>query len=77
MKYVRDQPALEQFGKRFRQLRLASGLTQEELADQSGLQLSQISRIERGIINTSLSTIFVLARTLNVDVRELFDFSTV
>ena len=75
MKYIRDQEGLNQFGTRLRQVRLQKGLTQEELAAQSGLEFSQIGRIERGVINTSLSTVFVLAKTLQVDVQELFDFS--
>lgn len=76
MKYVRDQEKLNRFGARLRHLRLAQGLTQEALAAEAGLEFSQIGRIERGIINTSLSTVFVLADTLHVDVRELFDFAS-
>jgi transcriptional regulator with XRE-family HTH domain len=39
------------------------------------MEFSQIGRIERGVINTSLSTVFVLAKTLQVDIRTLFDFT--
>jgi transcriptional regulator with XRE-family HTH domain len=63
------------FGKRLRQIRLEKGFSQEDLAYSSGLTLSQIGRIERGVINTSLSTIFVIARTLNVELPYLFDIS--
>lgn len=73
MKYVRDQEGLNQFGARLRHLRVAQGLTQEALAAAAGLEFSQIGRIERGVINTSLSTVFVLARTLQVEVREFFE----
>lgn len=76
MKYVRDQQALNCFGARVRQLRLAKGWTQEAFAAAAGLEFSQIGRIERGVINTSISTAFVLATTLQVEVRELFDFSS-
>ncbi|RSK38441.1 helix-turn-helix domain-containing protein [Hymenobacter perfusus] len=76
MKYLRDQERLYQFGLRLRQVRKAKGYTQESLAAAAELEFSQIGRIERGVINTSLSTVFVLARTLQIDVRELFDFST-
>ncbi|HEX8349901.1 MAG TPA: helix-turn-helix transcriptional regulator [Hymenobacter sp.] len=75
MKYVRDQEGLNRFGARLRQLRLAQGLTQEALAAEAGLEFSQIGRIERGIINTSLSTVFILAKTLHLDVRDFFEFS--
>ena len=75
MKYLRDQERLHQFGRRLRHVRKAKGFTQESLAAAAELEFSQIGRIERGVINTSLSTVFVLARTLQIDVRDLFDFS--
>jgi transcriptional regulator with XRE-family HTH domain len=77
VKYLRDQHGLQQFGLRLRHLRTAKGFTQESLAAAAEIEFSQIGRIERGIINTSLSTVFVLARTLQIDVRELFDFSSI
>ena len=46
----------------------------EQLAFQADVELSQISRIERGIINTSLSQIFQIARALDIHPKELFDF---
>lgn len=75
MKYIRDQEGLNRFGVRLRQVRMENGLTQEELAARSGMELSQIGRIERGVINTSLSSVLVLAKALQVDVRILFDFT--
>lgn len=75
MKYLRDQENLHRFGLRLRQVRKAKGFTQESLAAAAELEFSQIGRIERGVISTRLSTVFVLARTLQIDVRELFDFS--
>lgn len=74
MKYRRDQQGIDQFGARLRELRLEKGWTQEELAARSGIEFSQVGRIERGVINTSLSTVFILAKTLEIDVRDLFDF---
>lgn len=77
MKYSRDQQGIDQFGARLRQLRLEKGWTQEELAARSGIEFSQVGRIERGVINTSLSTVFILAKTLEMDVRSLFDFNSI
>lgn len=76
VKYLRDEDGIKQFGKRLREVRIEQGFTQEDLAYSSELALSQIGRIERGVINTSLSTVFVIARTLNVDIKHLFDFTT-
>ena len=49
-------------------------MTQEDLAYKSGLALSQIARIETARTNPTLSTIFSIARALEVDLKELFDF---
>jgi len=55
-------------------MRKTRGMSQEELALRADLELSQISRIERGVINTSLSQVFVIAEALEVDVMEMFRF---
>jgi len=55
-------------------LRLKEGLTQQQLAFEAGLELSQISRIERGLINTSVSQLFIIAKTLDLTPKDLFDF---
>jgi len=46
----------------------------EKLAHQSNMEYSQISRIEKGQINTSISTVKLLADALEVDAKVLFDF---
>lgn len=63
---------VKKFGKRLRQLRLERGLTQEKLADKSGLDMSYIGRIERGEQNSSLGVIGALAKGLGVPAEELF-----
>lgn len=65
---------LIQFGNTLREIRLAKGFTQEKLANELGVEISQISRIERGIINTSVFTLYQLSKILNIDPSELFHF---
>ena len=65
------------FGGNLRKLRLAKGLTQEQLANELGIEISQISRIERGVINTSVTTLYAIAKTLKIDVSQLFVFETI
>lgn len=60
------------FGQRVKQLRIASGLSQEAFADRCGFARSYMSRIERGESNASLDAIETLARALEVDVAVLF-----
>ena len=60
------------FGQRVRDLRLASGLTQEELAERCGLFRTYLSRIETGQANPTLTMIHTLAASLGVPVVALF-----
>jgi transcriptional regulator with XRE-family HTH domain len=62
------------FGKRVRFLRRTRDLTQEALADNTGLSAEYISRIERGLTSPSFESIVILARALEVDPQSLFDF---
>lgn len=65
------------FGKNLRLTRLEKGFTQEQLANELGIEISQISRIERGVINTSITTLYSISKVLNVNVSELFVFGTI
>jgi transcriptional regulator with XRE-family HTH domain len=60
------------FGKRVRELRLAKGLTQEELAERAGLHPTYIGGIERGERNLGLDNLLKLARALNEHPAALF-----
>ena len=69
-----DEEGLKLLAKHLKKVRMAKGFSQEELAYESGMTLSQIARIETVKINPTVSTIFKLARTLQVPVSDLFDF---
>jgi len=56
---------------KLREIRKRRRLTQMELARRAGLDQSQISKIERGLINPSLRTVVHLARILDVTLDEL------
>ncbi|MHC8413737.1 helix-turn-helix domain-containing protein [Pseudomonas sp. Hz4] len=66
-------PSLRQrFGNRIRELRLATGMTQEAFADRCGFARTYMSRIETGGANPSLDAIQTLAVALKTDLEELF-----
>ncbi|MBP0629948.1 helix-turn-helix transcriptional regulator [Cupriavidus sp. AcVe19-6a] len=60
------------FGKRIRELRQATGLSQEAFADHVGFARTYMSRIETGAANPSLDAIETLATALRISVAELF-----
>ena len=55
-----------------RKLRIAAGFTQESLAEQAGIDVSYVQRLERGVpANVTIAIIGALARALGVDVAKL------
>lgn len=66
----------EKFGKRIRQLRKEKGMSQEKLAEKSGLHNTYIGQIERGEKNASLESIQKLSEGLGVSVAEIFETFT-
>lgn len=61
-------------GEKVKKLRKQKGLTQLQLSIDSGVPLSQINAIEGGRINTTVLTLVKISSTLNVNLKELFDF---
>ena len=59
------------FGAALRQLRLAAGLTQEQLGLESGVQRNFISLIETGQNQPTINTIVKLARALGMKASQL------
>lgn len=62
------------FGEHLSDLRKQRGISQENLALQSGLARSYVSGVERGKRNISLMNICVLAHTLDVEPSEMLNF---
>ena len=62
------------FGKRLKELRLARGLSQEELAFRVGIHRTYLGGIERGERNPSLRNLAAIAKGLGVSLSELFSF---
>jgi transcriptional regulator with XRE-family HTH domain len=64
---------LRQFGNAIRYYRLNADMSQEELAEASGLHRTYVGAVERGERNISLRNVKRLAVSLRVDVRDLFE----
>jgi transcriptional regulator with XRE-family HTH domain len=65
--------ALAEFGARVRARRNELGLSQEALADQSGLHWTFVGQVERGRRNLSLHNLLKLADALETDPGKLVE----
>jgi transcriptional regulator with XRE-family HTH domain len=72
--YNYNQEYCKAFGVHFRKLRENKGIGMRKFALQADMEYSQLSKIERGVTNPTLSTIIMLAEALGVSHDELFDF---
>lgn len=59
-------------GFRVRELRLEKQLTIEKLALDTGIEYTQLSRIELGRINTSIYQIYRISKTLDIPIQQIF-----
>lgn len=70
---IRNDEFLIAIGEKIRTIRLAKGMSQTELAlaCKNDLDYSQISRMERGVVNFSISYLKIVADALDVDPQDL------
>jgi len=71
VKYNRDSKYLKLLGKRIKSIREDQEISQAQLAFESGVRINQIGRIERGEINTGISTLLAISEALDIQITEL------
>ena len=64
----------KKFGKRLQEIRKMRGLTQDKLSELVNIDVTNISRIENGTQFPRKENIEELAKILNVEIKELFNF---
>lgn len=64
---------LRRFGQRVRDLRRSRGLSQENFAEQCGLDRTYIGGVERGERNISLKNIEQITAALDMSISRLFE----
>lgn len=62
-------------GEAIRRLRLEANLSQEQLAERAGTDLTQVGGIERGVRNPSYTTLLRLADALETSVGKIATFA--
>jgi transcriptional regulator with XRE-family HTH domain len=58
-------------GAKIRKTRITKGLSIQNLAYEIGIEYTQLSRIERGKINTSIFQLFLISRALEVNFSDI------
>lgn len=71
---MKNEIYIKALGKRIQKLRKDAGISQEELSNISEVSLAQITRIERGTINSTVSTIFAISKGLGMKASKVYDF---
>ena len=73
MPQLRDTSAINLLAINVRKYRIAKNISQEALANLAGIEYSQVSRIERRLLNTSISVVFALAKALEIEPGKLLE----
>jgi XRE family transcriptional regulator, regulator of sulfur utilization len=66
-------PHRRKFGEKLRYYRKKAHLTQEQLAEKADLHHNFIGEVERGNMETSLTSMLRIAKALQIKVRDLVD----
>ena len=63
---------IKRFGKKLRSLRQAKSLSQLDLELESGINRTEVSRIENGLKNIEFMTVVKLAAALEIEIIDFF-----
>ncbi len=74
MKFLSDKDALKQLAKRVVVLRDEYNMSQADLAYEAEIDLSTLSRLERGILNVTYTTLYKIAKAFKIPIKDLLDF---
>jgi len=66
----RNEKAIMTLANNIRKYRIEKGMTIQELANLLDVDYSQIGRMERGVVNPSISIIFDIAQILGIHPSE-------
>ena len=61
-------------GKRIQEIRVEKNISQQDLATSCNFKKSNMSRLEVGRANSTLTTSEVVAKALEINIKELFYF---
>ncbi len=71
---ISEETFIINLGIHIRQLRERKNLSQQDLANDCNVPKSQVARIERAKINTTVRTLIKIANALEIEPKELLNF---
>ena len=72
MKYPTENQISKRIGKNVFALRKAHNISQSQLCCDIEIDVSTLSRLERGILNVTLTILYKIAAYFKVDIKDLF-----
>ena len=71
-KSQKEKDLKKALGKRIAELRKEKGFSQSELSYDAEIDLSTLSRLERGNLNVTIDTLFKISIVLQVPIQKFF-----
>jgi transcriptional regulator with XRE-family HTH domain len=75
MKLQHRARLLSAFGRRLEKLRIEKGLTPNQFALKSGIDVGNLAKYEQGDREPGIAVIMIMSKALEVDHLELLDFA--
>jgi len=72
---TKNENLRKKFGAKLAYVRKSKKLSQMKLAEKVDMNFNYIGQIERGEANVTIQTMTLLANTLDIEMKELFDFT--
>lgn len=73
MKNIRNEQVIRTIGERVRSLRIERKLSMEKLAQLAEMEYRQLSNVELGQTDASISTLSAICKAMEISLRELMD----
>ena len=72
---TKNENLRKKFGAKLAYVRKSKKLSQMKLAEKVDMNFNYIGQIERGEANVTIQTMTLLTNTLDIEMKELFDFT--
>ena len=74
MNNITHEEFLKQIGANVRKIRNEKNITMEVLAFEADIEYRQLGRIERGEVNTTVVSLLRIAKALDTEIQNFFQF---